>query len=150
MDVDEDGPLPSSVVTSSSLLPHSFVCRLRDDRPMAVESSPRDVRSICRLCSAATTRIDFLCLNRGLTGAAAGASVVIGDVPPEGASMTGLSRSCSGKYSSSFSYITSGGGRGAQVISKLLSNLLILSLCFFVAEVIAPVRRGVRGGGWGM
>ena len=141
--MDELGALSCSGVTSSSLPPHIFVFRLRAICA-AVESSPREVLSSCRLCSAATTRMDFLCLKRGCCGVGtAGRSVVVGDVPPEGASMTGLSRSCSGKYSSSRSYMTSGGGRGAQVTSMLLSNLLIRSLSRLL---VAPFRLGVLGG----
>lgn len=73
-------------MTSSTLLPHNLVLRFR--KTAGTEDSMRDARF---LSSAATTRMDFLCLLR--CGAGMGFSVVIGDVPPEGISMTGRSRS---------------------------------------------------------
>ena len=97
-DVDDGKPdLACSVVTSSNLLPHNFVPLLRSTAVAELDdASIRDVRSILRLCSAATTLIDFLCLNRCGWGIMSD----VGDVPPDGVSITGLSRSCSGKYSS--------------------------------------------------
>lgn len=124
-DVEVGKPdLACSVVTSSSLLPHNFVpLFLSTTVAELFDASNLDERSILRLCSAATTLILFLCLKRccccccGVYCWGGGESIcsVVGDVPPDGVSMTGLSRSCSGKYSSSRSYTSSGGGRGAHV-----------------------------------
>src|SRR5882762_11154403 len=123
-----------SVVTSSRRLPQSFVLRLRKT---LARLSGRDVRSMRFLCSSATIRIDFfplvspfsgLSLSR--TGGAAGYSAVVGE-PPEVASMTGMSRSCSGKTSSNRSYTSSAAGRGAHVYSlsvKVLPRCRIFPL----------------------
>ena len=70
-----------------------------------------EVRSSFRLCSLATTRIDFLGFRLSGVGNGWAASADVGDVPPELASITGSSRSCSGKKSPRRSYTSSAGGR---------------------------------------
>ena len=115
-------------VTSSTRLSHSFVLRFLNTAAAELDCN-REVLSCLKLCSSATTRIDFLCLARlsaalPLYGSGAGGySTVVGDVPPELASMTGLSTSWFGKKTSSLSRTSSGLGRDAHESWNVLSDL---------------------------
>ena len=106
-------------VISSTRLSQSFVLRFLNTFAAELDCI-RDVLSCLKLCSSATTRIDFLCLDRlsaavPLFGSGAGGlSGAVGDVPPELASITSLSRSWSGKKSSSLLSTSSGLGRDAH------------------------------------
>jgi hypothetical protein len=139
-------PLACAGVTSSTRLPQSFVLRFRK---MFCAVEP-----IFEARSCATTLIDFLCLVRlgGGNAGGGGCSACVGDDPPDGvASMTGLSRSWSGKNSSRRSYMSSGGGLNAQVIESRLVNELC-RLTFPPGEsccLLLPARYGGNGGGSG-
>src|SRR6266702_3191780 len=141
-------------VTSSTRLSQSFVLRFLKTFAAELDCN-REVLSCLKLCSSATTRIDFLCLARlsaalPLYGSGAGGySTAVGDVPPELASMTGLSTSWSGKKTSSLSSTSSGLGRDAHEESwNVLSDLDGLLFGCRAVGVRAPrCGRGGDGGG---
>jgi len=110
----EDAFLTWSTVTSSTLLPQSFVLRFLSMLALFIEVI-LEVRSSFRLCSLATTRMDFLCFRLSGVGNGWAASADVGDVPPELASITGSSKSCSGKKSPRRSYISSAAGRKSSL-----------------------------------
>ncbi len=142
-------------VTSSTRLSQSFVLRFLNTFAAELGCN-REVLSCLKLCSSATTRIDFLCLDRlsggglPLYGSGAGGfSAAVGDVPPELASITGLSRSWSGKKISSLSSTSSGLGREAHDESWNVPSDLDWSLWRCLVVGVRPPQwgRGGEGGG---